>query len=78
MKHCFGTIFPDISNKTNNADATGKVFSLHVESVGTVHTHPQLKADLAEWEDCQKCEYFRSCYDFCTAKLSMQRMVNES
>ena len=77
MKHCFGTIFPELSHTTDSRDRVGKVFSLHGESVGTVHSHPQLKADLSEWEDCQRCEYFRSCYDFSTAKLHMQRVLNE-
>lgn len=77
MKHCFGTIFPDISKASIKHDMAGKVFSLHIESVGAVHAHPQLVADMENWEDCQRCEYFRSCYDFSIAKLNMQRTLNE-
>lgn len=76
MKHCFGTIFPDIAKTASHNEMPGKVFSVHIEPVGTVHMHPQLMSNLAEWEDCQKCEYFRSCYDFSTAKLNMQRTLN--
>jgi hypothetical protein len=73
MKPCFGQIYPDLSRIAYNRDLAGKVFRLRINSLGILHQAPELKADLGEWEECQQCEHYRSCYDFSAAKLALQR-----
>ena len=75
MKTCFGTIYPDPSKLQFNREITGKVFRMQVNSLGPGHRDRHLDVDLNEWEDCQKCEFYNSCYDFSNANLAMQRMV---
>jgi hypothetical protein len=76
MKACFGKIYPDLSRIEFNKEIAGKVFHLRIGSQGMMHQFPQLKPDLTEWEDCQHCESYRSCFDLSNAKLAIQQVVS--
>ena len=56
------------------------VADLALESWVFVKTSPgitvqsrRLDVDEREWGACQECQMYRSCYDFCLAKLGMAR-----
>jgi hypothetical protein len=77
MKECFGTIFPDLERLKFGQVAAGRVFKILVRSQGASHRERNLDVDVNAWNACQKCEDFRNCYDFSTAKLNMQRVILE-
>ena len=78
MRSCFGTIYPDPSKRQFNKEIVGKIFRMHVNSLGPGHRDPHLEFELNEWEECQKCEFYQSCLDFSNAKLAMQRVMTEA
>jgi hypothetical protein len=75
MKSCFGTIYPDLNEFQFGSPMSGKVFQICVETMGPGQRDRQLNIDLDAWQECQKCEDFRNCYDFSNAKLQMQRLL---
>jgi hypothetical protein len=75
MKECFGQIYPDLSQVEYNRTLAGKVFRIRVNCTGLMPQSRQLQCDLREWEDCQSCEQYRSCYDLSNSKLMMQRAM---
>lgn len=75
MKSCFGTIYPDLEKFQFNKELAGKVFSLRINTVGPFHRERRLEINTTEWEECQGCELFRSCFDLSNAKLAMQRAM---
>jgi hypothetical protein len=75
MKNCFGTIYPDLQQIQFGEAAKGKVFQICINSLGASHRDRKLDLDLNAWDHCQQCDDFRSCYDFSTAKLQMQRVL---
>jgi hypothetical protein len=77
MKDCYGTIYPDLLQFKFGQEITGKVFQFRIDSRGAGHRERKLDANLGEWQDCQRCEDFHSCYAFSTAKLQMQEAISE-
>jgi hypothetical protein len=77
MKSCFGTIYPDLEQPQIGKPLAGKVFKICIRSQGPGHRDRKLEIDLDAWHDCQKCEDFRNCFDFSTAKLGMPRLIRE-
>ena len=77
MKTCFGTIYPDLAQFHFGKPLAGKVFRIRVDTLGPGHRDPKLDIDLDAWQDCQRCEDFRNCYDFSSANLQMQRVIKE-
>lgn len=75
MKECFGTIYPDMTDYQFGKEAAGKVFFVKVDTKSGGQRDRELRVSLAEWEKCQSCESFRSCYDFSNAKLAMQQVA---
>jgi hypothetical protein len=49
---------------------------MRVDTRGPGHREPHLTVNMEEWEDCQRCELYKSCYDFSNAKLAMQRAID--
>ncbi len=76
MKKCFGTIYPDLSRTVFNKKFAGKVFRMRTVSQGMMPQTPHLEVDMAEWEDCRRCEEYHNCFDFSTAKLAMRQAVS--
>jgi hypothetical protein len=75
MKECFGKIYPDLSVVDYNKVLAGKVFKIRVNCTGLMPQSRRLQCDLNEWEDCQACEHYQSCYDLSNSKLLMQRAM---
>ena len=73
-KQCFGTIFPKPAHLGDNP---GKVFSLHIDApAGMMPTRPAFQTDIEQWDDCQRCPEFESCYRLCMAKLALETNVS--
>jgi hypothetical protein len=72
MKTCFGTIYPDLEKFQFGNPMAGKVFQICIDTVGPGQRDRKLETDLNAWQECQRCEDFRNCFDFSSAKLQMQ------
>ena len=75
-KECFGKMYPDDLHLRDNMPNKGKVFAVYLSSsygVTTTRTDRQIEVDVDEWDDCQQCPEFESCY-----KLSLARVALES
>jgi hypothetical protein len=77
MKECFGTIYPDLTKFQFGKELVGKVFSLRIDTIGPFQRDRELNCDTEEWAQCQRCDDFKSCIDFSTGKLLMQRFLIE-
>jgi sulfatase maturation enzyme AslB (radical SAM superfamily) len=75
MKECFGKIYPDLSRVEYNKVLAGKVFKVRINCTGLMPQSRQLECELKEWEECQSCEHYRSCYDLSNSKLFMQQAM---
>lgn len=75
MKDCFGTIYPDFSQFRFGKEIAGKVFRVKIDTLGPGHRDRRVEVDLPQWQTCQQCEEFRSCYDFSNAALATQQAV---
>ena len=76
MKNCFGTLYPDITQLQFGKEIAGKVFRVRIDTLGGGQRDRLIESDLRQWQECQGCEVFRSCYDFSTAKLAVQQAVS--
>lgn len=78
MEHrdCFGTMFPDDLHLKSNQPNEGKVFTVWVELIGGFNRGDRkIKADIEQWDDCQQCPEFDSCYKLCLAKTTLESVV---
>jgi hypothetical protein len=75
MKECFGKIYPDLSRVEYNRMLAGKVFRVRINCTGQMAQSRHLECDLKEWEDCQACEHYRSCYDLSNSRLLIGRVI---
>ena len=78
MKDCFGTIYPDLTQFKFGKMLHGKVFRIMVDTIGPGHRDRQLHCDTEAWAECQSCDNFRSCFDFSTGKLLMQKVLMDT
>ena len=77
-RECFGTMFPDDLHLKNNQPNKGKVFTAFVGFVGgmlPIRTDRSVEADIEQWDDCQQCPEFDSCYKLCLAKGTLESAV---
>lgn len=75
-KECFGAMFPDDLHLKDGQENKGKVFSVWVERVGgMIRGDRRIKADVEEWDDCQQCPEFDSCYKLSLAKTTLESVV---
>ena len=74
-KACYGTMFHDTLHFMANQSMKGKVFSFELDTMGLARSDRQVKADIAEWDDCLECLEFDHCYKFCMAKLTLEAAV---
>ena len=76
-KECFGTMFPGTQSLSDDAPANGKVFRVRITpSGGLSGPHREIECDIAEWDDCQQCPEFESCYKLCLAKLALESAIS--
>jgi hypothetical protein len=75
MKECFGTIYPDLTQFRFGKQMVGKVFQLKIDTFGPFQRDRNFETDIPAWDECQRCELYRSCYDFSTGKFLMQQFL---
>jgi hypothetical protein len=78
-KECFGKMFPDDLHLRSNQPNKGKVFTVWMGqlqgAVLPVRTDRSIEADIEQWDDCQQCPEFDSCYKLCLAKVTLESAV---
>ncbi len=77
-RDCFGTMFPDDLHLKNNQPNKGKVFTVFMgltSGMMPVRTDRSVEADIEQWDDCQQCSEFDSCYKLCLAKVTLESAV---
>ena len=72
---CYGTLFPDLDRPEYNTPSRGKAFTVLVRSQGIGVQSREVTVDEREWEACQRCPVYRSCYDLCMAMLALRQGV---
>ena len=72
---CYGQLFPDLDRLEPNRPCRGKVFTVLIRSAGVGVQSRDLTVDEAQWETCQACPWYRSCYDLGSARLSLWDVV---
>jgi hypothetical protein len=74
---CYGMIFPDVPRFQDSGPSKGKVFSVRTTpSGGLAGPAEDVELDVDEWDDCQQCEEFESCYKLCLAKMSLKSVLS--
>jgi hypothetical protein len=75
-RDCFGTMFPDDLHLKDNRPNKGKVFTVWMKQVegGVVspRTDRIIETDIEQWDDCQQCPEFDSCYKLCLARVTLE------
>ena len=75
-RECFGTMFPDDLHLKQNQQNKGKVFTVYIELInGLARGDRRIGADIEQWDDCQQCAEFDSCYKMCLAKATLESIV---
>ena len=75
-RECFGMMFPDDLHLKNNQENKGKVFTVRIELIaGLARGDRSIDADIEQWDDCQQCAEFDSCYKLCLAKATLESIV---
>lgn len=77
-KECFGKMFPDDLHLKHNEPNKGKVFTVCLKTAGgivQVSADRSIEANVEEWDDCQQCPEFDSCYKLCLAKVALESAV---
>ena len=75
-KKCFGAMFPEDLHLQTDQPSKGKVFSAVMHRAGGMwRIGERIQADIAEWDDCQQCPEFESCYKLCLAKVALESAV---
>tara|TARA_R110002095_G_scaffold25573_6_gene26198 strand:- start:93 stop:356 length:264 start_codon:yes stop_codon:yes gene_type:complete len=79
QKDCHGSMFPDSLHLKDNVPNAGKVFTVWVKKpeggVLPVHSDRSIEINNDQWEECQRCVKFESCYKFSMAKLALESAV---
>ena len=73
---CYGTMFPDLTRLEHNTPCRGKAFTALAASQGIGVQSRGLTVDQDEWDACQQCPVYRSCYDLCLALLSLRSALD--
>jgi hypothetical protein len=69
---CYGRLFPNPPQVTNDPESRGKVFSLvTVSPPGMIRTRPVVQLDMNAWDDCLRCPEFDDCYRLSMARLAL-------
>jgi hypothetical protein len=70
-------MFPDTRLLQDGAPKQGKVFCISTTSTGGLSgPYREIKTDVSEWDDCQRCPEFGSCYKLCLAKLALESAIS--
>ena len=77
-KECFGKMFPDDLHLKHNTPNKGKVFTVCLKTAGgvmQVSSDRSIETNVDEWDDCQQCPEFDSCYKLCLAKVTLESAI---
>ncbi len=75
-RDCFGTMFPDDLHLRSGAPNKGKVFTVQMERAGgVIRSDRSIEVDIGEWDTCQQCPEFTSCYNLCLAKVTLESAI---
>jgi hypothetical protein len=77
-RDCFGKMFPDDLHLKDNEPNKGKVFTVFMGFQGGMiprRTDRSIEADIEQWDDCQQCPEFESCYKLCMAKVTLESAI---
>lgn len=77
-KECFGKMFPDDLHLKHNTPNEGKVFTVQLNRLGglmPVTSDRSIKIDIDQWDDCQQCPEFESCYKLCLARVTLESTI---
>ena len=72
---CYGTMFPDLSDLEHNSPCKGKTFTALTRSQGVGVQSRSVTVDYDQWDACQQCPVYRSCYDLCRALLWLRSAI---
>jgi hypothetical protein len=77
-KSCFGSMFPEAFHGRDPGAVQGKVFSIRERpSGGLAGPIRTVEAAVNQWDDCQTCPEFDSCYKLSVGKAIMQSVIRE-
>ncbi len=73
---CYGTLFPGLLHLSEDQTAEGTVFSVLLDRAGGMwRCRRSVTADMAQWDECQRCPDFDGCYRFSMAKLALETAI---
>lgn len=73
---CYGTLFPDVLSLPEDRPASGKGFTVVLQRAGGIwRASRSVSADMEQWDECQQCPEFESCYKLSMAKLALESAV---
>jgi hypothetical protein len=76
-KKCFGKMFPDSLHLGDQTRAKGKVFSVRLTpSGGLSGPDRSVEIDVEEWDDCERCPEFASCFKLCLGKVTLESSIS--
>jgi len=75
---CFGRMFPDFDRMRPNVREAGKAYSAHYTSLGMGVQSRQVSIDQEQWDACQQCPCFRSCFDQCSGRVLCTLALNDA
>ena len=77
QKSCYGKMFPEtLGGSADGSQVAGKVFRYHTVSRGLAGPKRTPNVDMKEWDDCQQCEAFDSCYKLSSAKFALLAAID--
>ena len=71
-------MFPDDLHLKHNAPNEGKVFTVRLDRAGgvmPVTSDRCICVDVDQWDDCQQCSEFESCYKLCLARVTLESAI---
>jgi len=75
-RECFGTMFPDDLHLRNDVPNEGKVFTVRMDLAGgMMRSDRSIDIDIEQWDECQQCPEFDSCYKLCLAKVTLESAI---
>ena len=77
-KECFGKMFPDDLHLKHNTPNEGKVFTVQLDTTGGIIAKSidrSVTVDVDQWDDCQQCPEFESCYKLCIARVTLESAI---
>lgn len=75
LPDCYGTMLPDFGNVAANKPLEGLAVRAQVVSHGLGAPTQKVELKREGCEQCVACPAYRTCYDFCIARLLMNSLL---